>query len=102
MALMYLPLYLLLLGICSAFLWLPALGAGNRFAGSPAKLPTETGRAVWHVGAVHGPASGDRLGRVELKRPAAKLGVHRAGIFLGSGICCAADCRSLVRRTTLS
>lgn len=28
MALMYLPLYLLLLGICSAFLWLPALGVG--------------------------------------------------------------------------
>lgn len=28
MALMYLPLYLFLLGICSAFLWLPALGVG--------------------------------------------------------------------------
>lgn len=28
MALMYLPLYLLLLGICSTVLWLPALGVG--------------------------------------------------------------------------
>ena len=28
MALMYLPLYLFLLGICSVFLWLPALGVG--------------------------------------------------------------------------
>lgn len=28
MALMYLPLYLLLLGICSTVLWLPALGIG--------------------------------------------------------------------------
>ena len=29
MALMYLPLYLFLLGICSVFLWLPALGVGS-------------------------------------------------------------------------
>lgn len=77
-------------------------GSGDRFTGSPAKLPAEAGRAVWPLGSVNGPASGDSLGRVERKRPAAKLGVHRAGIFLGSSIDCAVDCRSLVRRTALS
>ena len=59
-------------------------GSGDRFTGSPAKLPAEAGRTVWPLGSVNGPASGDSLGRVERKRPAAKLGVHRAGIFLGA------------------
>ena len=33
-------------------------GSGDRFTGSPAKLPAEAGRAVWPLGPVNGPASG--------------------------------------------
>ena len=43
MALMYLPLYLFLLGICSAFLVAACTGSGDRFTGSPASCRRKLG-----------------------------------------------------------
>lgn len=101
MALMYLPLYVFLLGICSTLLWLPALGVGIGLLVCRPSCRRKLGVlfGLWGLSMVL--LLGDSLGRVERKRPAAKLGVHRASIFLGSRIDCAVDCRSLVCRTAL-